>query len=98
MPEWHRLSWSPPSSASAVAANAPEHMLACAGGLLVSSLQLAFGEFDAPAQTASSAVRLSSNSDAVLDTAKRAATQAVDPGGPPQQSQQGDGSPVHLCK
>ena len=52
-------------------------------------LQLAFGEFDAPPQTARSAVRQLSSSDAELGTAKQAATQAVDPGAPAPQSQQG---------
>ena len=61
----------------------------CAGGILVSLLQLAFGEFDAPPQTARSAVRQLSRSEAELGTAKQAATQAVDPGVPAPQSQQG---------
>jgi hypothetical protein len=61
----------------------------CAGGILVSMLQLAFGEFDAQPHTARSAVRQLSSSDAALGTAKQAATQAVDPGVPSPQSQQG---------
>ena len=59
------------------------------GGVAVALLQLAFGEFDPPANPPRSAVRAFSPSDEALGTATAETTRALDPGGPTDQSKQG---------
>jgi len=60
------------------------------GGVIVSLLQLIFGEFDpAPQPKPRGPVRWLSPSDDALGSAAAAATQAFDPGSPTDQSEQG---------